>query len=174
MYNDKMLTLVLPGGSAKNKEWAQKTAQGLDLGHIVRPVLWEHWDNPDMPFDPKDKAGELLEVAMDDSLNIVAKSIGTLVAVYILQDNPDRIKKLILCGIPLHDLSESDLKNYEVLKNFPTEKIVCFQNADDPHASYIEVEKFLKEINPKIKIISKSRNDHDYPFYSEFQGFLNG
>lgn len=168
-----MITLILPGGSSKNREWVLETSKNLDLGHGVRPVLWEHWDNPDMPFDAKDKANELVEVAMDESVNIVAKSIGTLVACYIIQAIPNKVEKLILCGIPLNDLTEED-KEVEraALKSFPAGRIICYQNADDPHASYLEVQDFLKGVGPKIKIISKSRNDHDYPYFDEFQEFL--
>ncbi len=163
----------MPGGSIKNKDWAITTSKNLNLGHEVRPVLWEHWDNPDMPFDPKDKARELVEVAMDDSVNIVAKSIGTLVACYIISTIPSRVEKLILCGIPLNDLTEEDREaERAALKNFPADKIICFQNEDDPHASFLEVKDFLGKINSKIRVISKDRADHEYPYYSEFQGFL--
>lgn len=163
----------MPGGSIKNKDWAITTSKNLNLGHEVRPVLWEHWDNPEMPFDPKDKARELVEVAMDDSVNIVAKSIGTLVACYIISTIPSRVEKLILCGIPLNDLTEEDREaERAALKNFPAENIICFQNEDDPHASFLEVKDFLGKINSEIRVISKDRADHGYPYYSEFQGFL--
>ena len=168
-----MLTLILPGFSVQNKDWALETSKKLKLDHEVRPVLWEHWGNPDMPFDPKDKATELVEVAMDDSINIVAKSIGTLVACYIIQIVPDRVRKLVLCGIPLNDLTEEDKEAERIaLKNFPAEKIVCFQNEDDPHAGYQGIKDFLGKINANIKIVSKSRSDHEYPYFAEFEAFL--
>lgn len=168
-----MLTLILPGGSVKNKEWALKTSKKLTLDHEVRPVLWEHWDNPEMPFDAKDKAQELVQVAMDESVNIVAKSIGTLVASYIIQAIPDRVEKLILCGIPLNDLTEADREAEKIaLRNFPPEKMICFQNESDPHAGYLEVKNFLSKINSKIRLLSKSRSDHEYPYFEEFNEFL--
>lgn len=168
-----MLTLILPGGSAKNKDWVLETSKKMDLGHETRPVLWEHWDKPDMPFDPEDKAKELVEVAMDDSVNIVAKSIGTLVASYIIQSIPDKVERVILCGIPLKDLTEKEIEvERTALKTFPPDKIICFQNADDPHGSYLEVSDFLKKVNPGIQVISKSRDDHEYPYWDEFEEFL--
>lgn len=168
-----MLTLILPGFSVQNRDWALETSRNLNLGHEVRPVLWEHWGNPDMSFDPKDKASELVEVAMDDSINIVAKSIGTLVACYIIQIIPDRVKKLVLCGIPLNDMTEEDIEVERiVLKSFASEKIICFQNEDDPHAGYQEVKNFLGKINANIKIVSKSSSNHEYPYFAEFQEFF--
>jgi len=168
-----MLTLILPGGSPQNKEWALTTSKSLDLGHEIRPVLWEHWDHPDMPFDAKDKANELVQVAMDEPVNIIAKSIGTLVACYIIKEIPNKIEKVILCGIPLNDLNEEEKEAERVaLKSFPPGKIICFQNSDDPHGSYLEVSDFLKKVNSKIRLVSKSRNDHEYPYYEEFNEFL--
>lgn len=169
-----MLTLILPGGSVKNKEWVLEASKKLDLVHEVRPVLWEHWDNPDMPFDAKDKANELIQVAMDESVNIIAKSIGTLVASYIIQAIPDRVEKVIFCGIPLNDMTEENKEaERSALKSFPPEKIICLQNADDPHAGYLEVSDFLKKVNPEVKVVSKSRDDHEYPFFDDFKEFLS-
>ncbi|HKC04417.1 MAG TPA: alpha/beta hydrolase [Patescibacteria group bacterium] len=168
-----MITLILPGASIKNKEWATAVSKNLDLGHEVRPVFWEHWDNPDMPFDPKDKARELVDVVMDESVNIIAKSIGTLIASYIMEAIPDRIQKVVLCGIPLNDLNEENKETIRTaLKSYPAENIICFQNEDDPHATFIEVKDFLSKINSEIKIILKPGNDHDYPFFDEFREFL--
>lgn len=168
-----MITIILPGESVKNKDWALEVSKELDLKHEVRPVFWEHWDNPDMPFDAKDKAKELVEVAMDDSINIVAKSIGTLVASYIIQAVPSRIEKIILCGIPLNNLSDKDKEvEREALKNFPPERALCFQNEEDPIATYLQVKDFLDKINSKINLISKPRSDHYYPFFREFREFL--
>ena len=157
----------------KNRDWALQTSKELKLDHEIRPILWEHWDNPDMPWDPKDKARELVQVAMTDSVNIVAKSIGTLVASYVLAEIPSRCKKVILCGIPLNDLTEEDKEaEKEALKNFPADKIMVIQNENDPHGNFDQVRDFLAKINPKIKVVSKDRDDHEYPFFSEFQGFL--
>lgn len=168
-----MITVILPGYSVHNKDWALITSNSLNLGHEVRPVLWEHWDNPDMPFDAKDKAQEIIQVAMKDSINIIAKSIGTLVASYIIDVIPDRIEKVILCGIPLNDMMEEHIQvEREALKSFDSEKIICFQNEDDPHGSFDQVKDFLAKVNQRIKIISKPASNHEYPYYSEFEEFL--
>jgi hypothetical protein len=95
------------------------------------------------------------------------------VASFIIEKIPEKINKVIFCGIPLANLTEPDKEQLKTaLKKFPTEKIKCFQNIDDPYSGYEEVKNFLADINSGIEIISKERNDHHYPYYSEFRSFL--
>jgi predicted alpha/beta-hydrolase family hydrolase len=165
-----MLTFILPGGSVKNKEWLEECAMSLKVEGYIRPIFWDHWDDPDADFDKKEKATLISRHSKGDKLNIVAKSIGSLVTAYIIEQVPDQINRVIICGIPLHDISEDEKETIKkALSGLPAGKLLCFQNAGDPHASYEEVKKFL----PKgIKLISKPRADHSYPFYAEFNKFL--
>lgn len=165
-----MLTFILPGYSSKNKEWLEESAMSLKVEGYIRPIFWDHWDDPDAKFDAKEKASLISRHSKGDKLNIVAKSIGSLVASYIIEKVPDQINKVVICGIPLHDISEEEKESIKkALGSIPVEKILCFQNAGDPHASYLEVKKFL----PKgVKLISEPRADHGYPFYAEFNKFL--
>ena len=87
----------MPGGSPKNKAWAEETSKQLKLDHEIRPVFWSHWDDPDVTFDPKEKVRLIVDVAMQNSINIVAKSIGSLVAGYIIAEVPQKIEKVIFC-----------------------------------------------------------------------------
>jgi len=165
-----MLTFILPGGSVKNKEWLEECAMSLKVEGYIRPIFWDHWDDPDADFDKKEKATLISRHSKGDKLNIVAKSIGSLVASYIIEQVPDQINKVVICGIPLHDISEEEKESIKkALGSLPAEKLLCFQNAGDPHASFEEVKKFL----PKgVKLISEPRADHSYPFYAEFNKFL--
>lgn len=61
---------------------------------------------------------------------------------------------------------------YSPLRTYPPEKLLCFQNVDDPHGAYSQVKDFLANLNPAIKLIKKNRSDHEYPYYSEFLQFL--
>ncbi len=168
-----MVTFILPGGSVHNKEWAEDTAREINLDHEVRPIFWNHWENPSETFDPKKKVRLIVDVARQNQINIIAKSIGTLVASLIIEKVPDRIQRVILCGLPINDISEYDKEVYrKVLKGFPAENVLCFQNTDDPHGTFDQINDFLSEINPNIKIIEKDRDDHEYPYFKEFREFL--
>lgn len=168
-----MVTFVLPGGSIYNKKWTEDTAREIKLDHEVRPVFWNHWDDPSKTFDPKEKVRLIIDVARQNQINIIAKSIGTLVASYIIEQVPNNVQKVIFCGLPINDISESDKEVYvQALKKFPVDHVLCFQNTNDPHGTIDQIKDFLFKINPKIKIIEKDRNNHEYPYFDEFRGFL--
>lgn len=165
-----MQTVILPGYSSHNREWADLTANKIVVEGIVRAIFWDHWTDPDQLFYPKEKAALIYRHAKGDKLNIVAKSIGTLVAAYIIGDVPDQVNKVILCGIPLHDISDEEKNTIlENLNKLKTTQIVCFQNESDPHGSFKEVREFLPE---SIKVESKPSSDHEYPYFFDFNSFL--
>lgn len=165
--------MVLPGYSIKNKDWAIQAAKEVKLSHDVRPVFWDHWEDPDKVFNAKDKADDVVDILLDDTANIIAKSISTLVASYMIEKIPTRINKVIFCGMPLNDMRE---ENKEVIKQalrvFPPEKIICFQNDEDPYGSFDEAKDFILTAAPDIQVFSRPRDDHEYPYFHEFERFL--
>lgn len=167
-----MITFILPGYSSKNKDWADEVAKNLKLAGQVRPVYWDHWEDESQTFKPKEKAELIIRHSKGNSINIIAKSVGTLVAALIAKEIPEKIEKIILCGIPT--VSEDRLKiSREAFANFPPEKIIVFQNQKDPFATDSEVIEFMKKVNPKIVVNSMARTGHHYPYYEEFQKFLS-
>jgi hypothetical protein len=84
-----------------------------------------------------------------------------------------KIRKIILCGIPLNDLREEDIASYKILEDIAhPEDIICFQNSGDLHGNYREVLEFLDKINSKVKIISKNSLTHEYPYTGDFVKYL--
>jgi pimeloyl-ACP methyl ester carboxylesterase len=165
-----MITFVLPGGSPQNRPWLNETAKILEVPGVIRPIIWDHWEDSDQKFIPEEKASLIDKVARGEEINIVAKSIGTLVAALMINKIPYQIYKLILCGIPLQDLNEDEKDTIKgALASLAPEKILCFQNESDPHASYAEVSEFLPV---GVKVISKPRSDHEYPYFEDFNEFL--
>lgn len=173
-----MKILIFPGFSLKNKDWAYEMKKALDPKLQTEVVEWEHWSSGNTDFANwnewlEKETPRVLSQIGKEQFNILAKSIGTLVAMDILKMKPNLINKLFICGIPLNDIEENDKGSYKMLKNFPQEKVICVQNENDNHGSFSETKEFLCSINPNIKIISKSRDDHDYPYPKEFINFLS-
>jgi hypothetical protein len=170
-----MVTIILPGGSAHNKEWLEETAQKINVEGEIRPIYWDHWTDPMKEFDKKEKARLIDDIAGMRTIDIVAKSIGTLVAAYMIQKAPEKIHKVIVNGICLNDIGEEEKEIIKsAMKLVPAENILCFQNNEDPHGSFDQAKKFWLDVNPEIKLISKERGDHEYPYFSEFHDFLLG
>jgi pimeloyl-ACP methyl ester carboxylesterase len=168
-----MYTLILPGFSPKNKDWALDTKSKLQTLGVTQIIFWEHWQtgNAEPEWIVKETKKILNDIG-DRKINIIAKSIGTLVAMYILNQNPNLINKLILCGIPMGDLAMGDDIHYQSLSKFPKKRLLCIQNENDDHGSFLQVKKFMESIDPEIKVISKARSDHEYPYAEDFQNFL--
>lgn len=163
-----MQTIILPGFSGKNKEWSDEVANTLEVEGIIRPIHWDHWDDEKEKFDAKEKATVVARHARGEKINIVAKSIGTLVAAYIIQKIPDQIEKVVFCGIPVNDLDERDIDVIKKAISQIKDKIVVYQNSNDPHGSYEQIKNF--EID--FHLTEKPSYNHEYPYYEEFNNYL--
>lgn len=166
-----MKTIILPGCSLKNKGWAYQTSTELVPKANSIVFYWSHWEDPEVKPEWQKEAEGVIKSAGGEEFNLLAKSIGTFVSMFVLARGA-KVNKLILCGVPVLDFQEGDEKPYEVLRDFPAENILCLQNENDNHGSYREVEKFLHSINPEIKIVSKPRDDHEYYYSADFKRFL--
>ena len=170
-----MVTVILPGFSEHNKEWLEETAKTINVEGEVRAIYWDHWSDLAKKFDAKEKARLINDIAGMRSIDIIAKSIGTLVAAYMIIKSPDKIRKVIFCGIPLNDLSEADKEVIKLaLKTIPAKSAICFQNEEDPHGGSNQVKSLMAEVGSEIEVVSKFRGDHEYPYTDEFKKFILG
>jgi len=160
-----MKTIILPGFSVSNRQWAVDLQKEMHLKDEIIIHEWKHWDKGGS-LSLYYELDQILGVIAKKRVNILAKSVGTRVAMATLTKIPTQINKLILCGIPSKDPS------YSTLANFSHEKVIVFQNAKDPLGNFSEVKKFINSINPKIEVIKTPRNDHSYPYPTQFEKFL--
>ncbi|OGM15350.1 hypothetical protein A2V56_03265 [Candidatus Woesebacteria bacterium RBG_19FT_COMBO_42_9] len=166
-----MKTIILPGYSLHNKDWAQDLKRELNLGHEIIVHNWEHWQGK-ASLSPRRETARILQELGEGEVNIIAKSVGTFICVILAPNLKGRVRKVILCGIPSVSNDRKE-KFIDGLREIPSENVICFQNAGDPFASYDEVKIFLAGVSPKIKVIKKERSDHSYPYPEEFTRFLN-
>jgi len=161
-----MKLLILPGFSQKNKQWGQEAAEYLQNDFEVIIHEWKHWETgKSSDFSEEFELESIVNKVGNQEINVLAKSVGTHISMLLL-DKGLKINKLILCGLP------SENKLYKKLVNFPSKEVIAFQNVQDPFATHKEVDEFLGKINKDVKVISKPRTDHHYPFYEDFRKFL--
>ena len=171
-----MKTIILPGYSPQNKEWAEDLKKDMKLGHEVVVHEWKHWPSassgsPRGSFSAPREVEAILEKAGEEKINLIGKSVGVRIAMRLLSEIKERVNKIILCGIA--SVSEDSKKAYQkALTDFPSEKIIVFQNTKDPFVPYSEVKKFINSINHKIKVVEKPGSEHHYPYPDDFQKFL--
>lgn len=164
-----MKTIVLPGYSVHNKEWAEEVAR--NLGSKAQVHYWRHWTEGGS-LSLKYEVERIIEEIGKEKVDIIAKSVGTMISMEVLFKVPDFIQKIILCGIPTVSRERLELFR-KALRHFPVLNIIIFQNSKDPFASFEEVKNFMKSVNPKIKVIEKPRSDHNYPYVKDFKDFLS-
>lgn len=166
-----MKTIVLPGYSLHNKDWALDVKKRLSFKQSVLVHEWTHW-RLGGTLRPKHEIAGILKEIGRDKVNIVAKSVGTMVTMLILPQIAGKINKIILCGIP--SVSEERKRLFAAsLSGFDPKNIIVLQNTKDPFASHEEVKKFMRFVNPKIKVIEKSGSGHNYPYFEDFRKFLS-
>lgn len=155
-----MQTLILPGYSASNKEWVDETAKSLKVEGTIRPFYWMHWTDENSKFDVQEKAELIAKHLRGEKANIVAKSIGTLVASILIKINPEQINKVIFCGIPVKDVSKEELELIRSACQSLGDKITIIQNSNDPHGTFDEVEGFGT-------VVKKESDTHNYFYFDE-------
>lgn len=174
-----MNTEVLGGGSFKNKVWIEQVQENLQPEIPTKLVYWDSWSTgQDAAIDFQKETAKALGLVGDESFDMIAKSVGSYVGMCVIEQTGKRVRKLIICGVPLKDFPVEEMeKRYQVLASLQAEKVICFENENDPHGSYEEVKAFLLKINPNIPIVMKTgefNETHNYPYYQDFKKFLLG
>jgi pimeloyl-ACP methyl ester carboxylesterase len=170
-------TVILPGFSPHNKDWAltvQKNFKDANLETIVH--FWKHWETAkNSDFSPTLEIQRLSQKIGNNEFNILAKSIGTAVAMYLIEAHPKRVQKVILCGIPLkfEGMKPQYLEKYrKVLSSLEPKNVQVYQNDKDPWADPNKVSDLIQSVNKNIPIFIKPRSDHEYPYFEDFIKFL--
>lgn len=165
---------ILPGFSPKNEEWAVNVQKDLERLGDVTVVRWPHWDAQNTEAGWLEREADKIAQRIGDSkITIVAKSVGTLVAMEVLRNKLAFVDKLILCGVPIKDFQEGDTERFGVLKSFDPDKVLILQNEDDPHGKPGQIKTLVGQVNPNIKVETKSRTDHEYPYSADFIAFIS-
>ncbi|HUF38028.1 MAG TPA: alpha/beta fold hydrolase [Anaerolineales bacterium] len=162
-----MRTILLPGYSPRNREWAEELAAEIP-GAEMHP--WPHWETG----GTLDAAAELAAIKKRigaDTVNLLAKSVGCRIAARILRSAPEQIHKLVLCGLPSTQV-EARADFSAALARLPAERVLVVQNRLDPYATFKEVQAMIQGILPGVRLVEGDRDDHHYPYPEVFRGFL--
>ena len=108
-----MITIILPGYSVKNKEWAKEVKEKLSLGHNVLVHEWKHWESLGTSLSISYEREKILGKIGKEKINVIAKSVGTRVLMNLVPDTHHQLKKIILCGIPTRFESETPRELYK-------------------------------------------------------------
>ncbi|MBU1326842.1 hypothetical protein KKB64_00410 [Patescibacteria group bacterium] len=161
-----MLTLILPGYSPANRQWALKVKENLKLPGEVIVHEWQHWRDG-KSFNLKYEVDQILAIIGKQQVNFIAKSVGTRVLMALLPKINKQVQKVILCGIPI-----DPLRYVKGIKLIGRDHLLVVQNSQDPLMPYKLIETYIHLIDKKIKAVEKEAKNHDYPYFDDFQRFL--
>ncbi|TEU01706.1 hypothetical protein E3I18_02455, partial [Candidatus Woesebacteria bacterium] len=105
-----MKTIIFPGYSPRNKDWALDVQKQMDLDHEVLVHEWKHWIKGS--FSIRKELDEIIKKIGKEKINIIAKSVGARVVMKLIPEMKDQINKVILCGITTKFTSEVAKKLY--------------------------------------------------------------
>jgi predicted alpha/beta hydrolase family esterase len=161
-----MTTIIVPGFSVKNHEWAQNLAQNLT--EEIKVLNYPHWESGNnTDFSVSKMADELVAMVGQDPVNIVAKSVGNLISATALPRIKDLVNRLVILGIPISDLHPEDPPTYKNLDVLGSEKVSVFQNDQDPHGTFDQAVGMFKNIGLGIEITKMPAADHEYLYPEE-------
>jgi len=172
-----MKTIVLPGYSLHNKDWANEVLNNVGLKDMSIHE-WEHWNEEGgKVFNIDNEIEKIVREAGANRVCFIAKSIGTVVLAHLLGKVigfEKQINKVVLCGVCINDFQEGDENAFRNnLYKIASPNIIVFQNSHDPHGNYVQAKNLLTEINPDLEVVEKVRSDHEYPYFEDFYNFLN-
>ncbi len=162
-----MKYICLPGYSLKNLQELESISSTLQQNNCgVLEYRWRHWSNESEKWDPDFDVERIIEKIKGSSeVTIIAKSLGTYVAIKLADKLRNSIKGLVLMGIPINDLTDSEKSDYSKILNNLDAPLYLIHNRNDNHGSLIQVEELLKDI--KYNLITKESDDHRYNYPEE-------
>ena len=168
-----MHVIILPGFSPHNLSWAEDIKSDLqDLG-TVDIVHWPHWETGKTERDWIEIESEKIANSIgENKVSIIAKSVGTIIAMDVLKIKLNNVERLILCGVSIKSFQENDEVRFQILSKVDSRKVAVFQNIGDPHGAPEDIGKLIHKYNPDIQITKKPRSDHEYPYVEVFAEFL--
>ena len=167
------MLLILPGYSLHNKDWAVEVKKYLKT-KIKEEILiheWRHYKDPDISFSVRYEIETIKKEIGDKSINLIAKSVGVAVAMELIPQIRSQINKVILCGIASVSDDRKQAFN-KVLTELPLDRLLCIQNRKDKFVVFTDAKRFYHSVSPKVKVISKPRSDHEYPYFEDFEKFV--
>lgn len=159
-----MKLLILPGNSARNKEWADKGVEACsDNFADVYGHYYEHWETgKETDFDLEIRRVEhAFPIITSEPVAVLAKSAGSIITIYANYLRRWQLAQCLFVGLPLGNEKQAvQLKDWFARMMTPT---TIIQNTNDPYSSHARVKDFLQSLSlPNITLIETPGDNHDY------------
>lgn len=165
-YSNTMLYILLPGYSPKNLAEMEEICESLErIGYKVHSHRWRHWKDPEVEWDEEEELSRIIDEIKEyneSSFGLIGKSVGTGVSLELFKSLRDKVKILILMGIPCGNFSDNKMEEFRfALQKISAPKFVI-QNQNDPLGSSTSIRELLKDTDTKLTL--KESDDHRYNY----------
>jgi len=150
--------LGLPGINPVTEHWMKNLFNSLDLGQTTSIVQnYQCWK---LPGSRLDLEVEIEKAGKERADIIIAKSIGTVIALNGYKRNLFTAKMCVFIGTPIKGLTTSE---QNMLQEQTTEEkpILFIQQTNDRAGSITELRKIIIDKTP-VKVVEIPGNDHMY------------
>ena len=170
--------IILPGNGDVNKEWAEKAQDffATDFKSVLIQY-YDHWSNKSELIDMDIELKKFKDTinALDGNVAILAKSVGTVLAMFAIHSKSidvSRITKCVFVGLPPEWARTNgfDIDGWSSAFTVPTTLI---QNDNDPVATAEDIRK--EQVGGKFRnmtLIEVKGDDHVYGDFDEIKKYL--
>lgn len=159
-----MKLLFFSGNSLRNRDFAYEAEDKLkDIFDVTYIQGYEHWETGQQWIDLPHELEVLKSSNQTGEYGVLAKSIGTVLAVQAITSSIITPRFLLLLGLPLDYITKDYPQFGQALLdiNLPT---VIIQNDNDPVGASKDVQTYLPEPLRQVLITSRGTT-HDYEDY---------
>jgi|GEM_PF-5504996 len=161
-----MIHVYLPGYSTKNLEEAESISKVISKAKLqVYARKWDHWFDETLPFGLERERDLLIKVLQNfkgQGYGLIAKSVGSLLALEVMQAYGRAPKYLLVMGIPTKDMSAIEFATYnQVLKSYAG-PITFIRNSADEVCPKDAADKLFEGVTYTYK--EQPAEDHRYNY----------
>lgn len=166
--------LVLSGNNVKNQGWGEACAEffRVDFDMVFYPH-YDHWDTEGKDIDIEVELRKIKETVQGtgehDDWYIIAKSIGSVLALLAVEQGIISPEKCVFFGMPLKIAEAEVTKDWSYLRDFSVPTL-AFHNDNDQTADYAFMAQKLAEFAPTISLRTLRGDTHDYGDFTHYAG----
>jgi predicted alpha/beta hydrolase family esterase len=170
-----MRVLILPGNkSPENSTWLSQITHQLNIGGAIQSdsIEYDHWSTPDQEIDLTREVNKICHyVEKHQDFVLLAKSIGTILALLANQQHEMHPKAAVFLGVPITQQQIDEFIALFDLVRFP---VLCIQQESDKLTSFQDLKAILTPSRKDdVTLCSIPGHDHVYDDFSQMNPLIS-
>lgn len=158
--------ILLPGNGAHNRQWIED-AQSRIGGEIL---YYRHWEAAEPTIDFTIETQRFKELADGQSIEVFAKSVGTLLAMKAVREVGVRIEKAVFVGTAVNWGMERGILVREWLKEWDIPTLFVHKEND----VVISANELSTILDGRHEVLVLQGADHDYMEFDQYVHRVRG